>query len=84
MVEINIRDLKAHASDVLRNVSRRGQRYVVTCRGRKVGVILPVQEGGEAPDGDDAWDRLERLTAELSTRWRPGADAVRIVSRMRR
>ncbi|MBI5525836.1 MAG: type II toxin-antitoxin system Phd/YefM family antitoxin [Deltaproteobacteria bacterium] len=84
MTEINIRELKTHASDIMRNVSKRRQRYVVTRRGRKVGAIVPVPEA-ENPDSDTAgWADFQRLAKELSSKWKRGVDSVGLVSSMRR
>ena len=60
MNEIGIRELKARASELVRNVAEDKAVYTITRRGRPVGVLAPVDyvdaKGREA--GREAWERL--------------------------
>lgn len=47
MAEVGIRDLKAHASDIVQRVEG-GEAFLVTRRGKPVAVVLPF--GVEAED----------------------------------
>lgn len=47
MAEIGIRDLKAHASQVVNDVEA-GTAYVVTKHGRPAAVLLPIDEAEDA------------------------------------
>ena len=55
MRSVSISQLKAHLSENLRYVER-GERVVVTDRGRPIAVLGPVEESGD--------DRYARLVAE--------------------
>jgi prevent-host-death family protein len=83
--DVGIRELKAHASEIVRKVAEERATYTVTCRGRAVGVLSP--SGSEIPSsmsGDDAWDRLERLAKAMGNRRRKRQSAVRELGEMRR
>jgi prevent-host-death family protein len=43
---VGIRELKNRTSEIVRAVRERGARYIVTHRGRPVGLLLPVDEEG--------------------------------------
>jgi prevent-host-death family protein len=83
MPEIGIRELKAHASDVLREVRERRTRYTVTYRGRPIGLLVPIGESGdETPT--EAWDKLMRLGKEIGSGWRSPLSSEQLLSEMRR
>jgi prevent-host-death family protein len=44
MPDIGVRELKTHASEIIRQVRERRERYVITHRGRPVGVLMPLDE----------------------------------------
>ena len=71
MPRIGIRDLKTHASDVLRDVCDNRARYVVTRRGEPLGIIVPytATEAMEQVSPDEAWSRF---FAQGKLRTRPG------------
>jgi len=48
MPDVGVRELKARASEIIRNVRERRARYVITYRGRPVGVLLPLDEATQA------------------------------------
>lgn len=84
MAEVGIRDLKARASEILRDVRDKRARYVVTYRGKPVGLLLPLPETpGESPARDDAWARLRQVGEEVSSRWRSPRSSDEILSDMR-
>jgi prevent-host-death family protein len=86
--EVGIRELKANASKILDEVRKRGARYVVTRRGRPVGILLPIAEAqGGAPGlvaGEEAWRALEDLGKEISRDWPEGMTTGEILSAIRR
>lgn len=85
MPEVGLRDLKARASEILRDVRERRARYVITYRGRPVGVLLPVEEARPAEgDGQVVWDELVRLGQEIGQRWRSPLTSVELLSTLRR
>lgn len=85
-----MRELKTHAARILRHVRDARASYILTHRGRAVGVILPLDAPEEAPpladgaDADAAWNAFLRAGQRLQGRFRPGASGVRLLSGMRR
>ena len=85
---VGVRELKTHAAGILRRVREARVSYVLTHRGRAVGMILPL-EPAEAPsatleDAAAAWDTFVRAGRRLERRFRPGASGVRLLSATRR
>lgn len=88
MTEVGIRELKAKASQILDEVREHGARYVITRRGRPVGVLLPVEQAPPAPPAggnrQDAWKELERLGEEIGREWTSPRSSGEILSELRR
>ena len=89
MAEIGIKELKTRASELVREVRERQASYVVTHRGKPVGLLTPFQEGSQittpvAEYGRDPWQELERLGEEISQRWKSSSSSAELVSDMRR
>jgi prevent-host-death family protein len=87
---VGVRELKTHAARILRQVSEARASYLVTRRGRAIGVILPVEgedepvQASEAVDATGAWEAFLRAGRRLERRFAPGTSGVRILSDMRR
>lgn len=64
MVNIGVRELKAHLSQQLKRVQR-GSRLTITDRGRPIAVLSPVE-----PQANAAW--AWRLVAEGKASWSGG------------
>jgi prevent-host-death family protein len=90
MPEVGVRELKAHASEIIREVREQRARYVVTYRGRPVGVLLPLDEADTAlplmdeATGSQAWEALTRLGEEIGREWRSPLTSSELLSEMRR
>ena len=90
MAQVGVRELKTRASEIIRAVRERRARYVVTYRGRPVGLLLPLDEPsrGEVvasdPQGDDVWEELTRLGEEIGRDWRSPLTSAELLSEMRR
>jgi prevent-host-death family protein len=89
MAEIGVRDLKARASEIIRAVREQHARYVITYRGRPVGVLLPLGEpSGETSvdieSGQAAWEELVRLGEAIGREWQSPLTSVELLSEMRR
>lgn len=89
MTDIGIRELKARASEILREVRQNRASYVVTYRGKPVGLLSPYEELSEITTpvtevGTDPWQRLERLGDEMSRRWTSDKPSAELISSMRR
>src|SRR5260370_40627555 len=87
---VGVRELKTNAARILRHVRQARVSYVVTHRGRAVGVILPLDFGEDAsPAADDAaagaaWNAFLRAGRRLEQRFRPGVSGLRLLAAMRR
>jgi prevent-host-death family protein len=88
VTEVGIRELKAKASQILDEVREQGARFVITRRGRPVGVLLPVEQAPPAPAAGayqpDAWRELERLGEEIGREWTSRRTSGEILSDLRR
>ena len=85
MPEVGVRELKAHASEILQAVRDRRVRYTVTYRGRPIGVLLPFPGAEETNLGEeDAWAELARLGQEIGRGWRSPLSSAEILDEMRR
>lgn len=82
--EIGIRELKIHASEVVRAVKENRARYVVTQRGVPAALIIPLDAIIAKPSDDEAWERLMKIREELGKGWQSEKSAVEILSEMRR
>ncbi|MDP1808011.1 MAG: type II toxin-antitoxin system prevent-host-death family antitoxin [Actinomycetota bacterium] len=51
MTTIGVRELKAKAGEVLREVSQKRKEFIITSHGRPCGKIVPLKEEPEAPSG---------------------------------
>jgi prevent-host-death family protein len=87
---VGVRELKANAARILRQVRDLRASYILTHRGRPVGVILPFDpietypRAEYEPDAATAWDTFMRAGRRLEKRFRPGLSGVRLLSAMRR
>lgn len=73
--EVGIKELKAHASEIVRQVSEHRARYVVSKRGKPVAVIVPVgnAEVTRGPAGETC-EVPRPLTAEEADQARAAWD----------
>lgn len=85
---VGIRELKARASAIVREVADCDTTYAVTRRGKVEALIVPVhfQEGGQnSPEAQRAWTDLESLASDLAReKRRPRKSAMTELRRMRR
>jgi prevent-host-death family protein len=85
---VGVRELKTHAAGILRHVREARASYILTHRGRAVGVILPLEPTEDAftasEDAAAAWEAFLRAGRRLERRFRPGVSGVRLLSTMRR
>jgi prevent-host-death family protein len=90
MPEVGVRELKARASEIIREVREQRTRYVITHRGRPVGLLIPLEESGASalPAAGEpttaAWDDLVRLGEEIGRGWRSPLTSAELLSEMRR
>jgi len=88
MAEIGVRELKARASEIIRAVRDRRARYLVTYRGKPVGVLLPLEEAAPeertAAAQETPWEELSRLGQEIAQGWQAAQSSAELLSAMRR
>ncbi len=89
MSEIGVRELKTRASEIVRAVRERRARYLVTYRGRPVGVLLPIgdveqDELASEERNRAAWKELVALGQKMGEGWQSEMTGVEILSEMRR
>lgn len=85
-MKIGIRELKARASQVVREVRGTGRAVDITHRGQVVARLTPAEEAAGTGDFARAWADFDRVSAEIGRRWRgrkSAAAAVRAVRRKR-
>ena len=86
MPRIGLRELKIHASEVLRDVQENRVRYVITRRGVPQAIIIPYlpSEEAEATDREAGWARLVDALDEVRENWTSPLTADEIIRDMRR
>ena len=93
MPRIGIRELRARTSAVLREVREERATYIVTYRGRPVGVLHAIDEAeadtrladmAEPATTKDAFVRLDDLAKEIEAARRDARTAEQLVSEGRR
>ena len=84
MREIGVRELKVNASEIVRSVRKRRSRYLITYRGRPVGLLTPLDVSAHpATEANTAWAELTRLGEELARGWPAGKTSAEYLSEMR-
>jgi prevent-host-death family protein len=85
MDSIGVRELKQHTSRILRSVRERRQSIDVTYRGRIIARLIPVEPPlHDASELEVFLTDLDRLAAEVGSRWPAGVSAVDAVREQRR
>ena len=86
MSEIGVREMKIHAAEIVRNVCEHRARYVVTYRGKPVGLLTPLESLAMASTSGepDVWAELVRLGKEIGEQWQSPQTSADALSEMRR
>jgi len=90
MPDVGVRELKIHASEIVRRVRDQRVQYVVTYRGRPVGLLTPLDEASLSPQplgegtASTTWETLMRLGEEIGQGWRSPLTSAELLSEMRR
>jgi antitoxin (DNA-binding transcriptional repressor) of toxin-antitoxin stability system len=85
MEEIGVRELKDHATQILRKVREEGAEYHVTYHGKVIARIGPViSEELDSIERGDIWAEWDALAEEISKHWPEGVSAVDAVRDVRR
>lgn len=86
---VGVRELKTHAARIVLQVREEHASYIVTHRGTAVGVILPLDPGGQPPsaaeaDADAPWAAFLAAGRRIERGFRPGVSGVNELSASRR
>ena len=86
MRAIGVKELKIHASEMMRKVREERISYSITYRGRPVDVLLPLEENGDVAQEkeQDPWSKLEKIREKMSSLPRPEKSLTEALSEMRR
>ena len=90
MPDVGVRELKTRASEIVRDVRDRRMRYIITYRGRPVGLLAPLEEAqpenlaSAATSATTTWEELIRLGEEIGREWRSSLTSTELLSEMRR
>jgi prevent-host-death family protein len=89
MPEVGVRELKIHGSEIVRNVRERRARYIITYRGRPVGILAPLgaipeSEALPGEQGAAVWDALTRLGEQIGRGWQSPLTSAELLSELRR
>lgn len=80
MVTVGIRELKQHASELIRLVRETGSEVQVTHRGQVVALLIPVTPLKRKETEKRSWANLDTLAAEIEARWPKGVSAAQAVA----
>jgi prevent-host-death family protein len=82
---VGVRELKAHAARIVRSVRETRASYIVTHRGRAVGMLLPVDaEPVSHEDGTSAWTTFLEAGRRLQRAMPARTSIVKLLSDSRR
>ena len=74
MLSVGVRELKQHASKLIRMVRENKSEIQVTYRGEVVGLLIPVTRPSQK-DETQAWLEIDHLAAEIGASWPAGVSA---------
>ena len=85
MRSVGVRELKVHASRVLRELRDQRQPIDVTYRGRVIARLVPVDASNATQEQiARVWADLDQLAAEIGDRWPANVSATQAVREQRR
>lgn len=84
MQKIGIRELKVHATAILRQVREQGSAFEVTYRGQVVARLVPVEQSANESTVEEFLEGWDRLAERIGRDWPAGVSAVEAVREVRR
>ena len=81
---VGVRDLKEHASEILRRVREEGEAFEITLRGRVVARLVPTSAPERQRSRKEWLQEGRELSAAISARWPKGITAVESIREDRR
>jgi prevent-host-death family protein len=81
MKTISVTELKQHLSQLLHQVHKKHDRFLVTVRGEVVALLVPVPAKAESAIASDEalWTDIDQLAVEIGANWPKGVTAVEAV-----
>jgi antitoxin (DNA-binding transcriptional repressor) of toxin-antitoxin stability system len=79
VLSVGVRELKQHASKLIRMVRENKIEIQVTYRGEVFALLIPVTRPSQK-DEAQAWIEIDHLAAEIGARWPPGVSAAEAVA----
>lgn len=84
MSSVGVRELKEHASEIVRRVREDGETIDITFRGEVVATIEPKRKPSQE-ERDAFWERLRKLQQDIAAHMGPEpVDAAELVREQRR
>jgi prevent-host-death family protein len=85
MAAVGVRELKARASEILRQIEDGGEPVEITKRGKVVARLVPAERPRPTREELEAlWERRRRLAEEIGKHLPEGVSAVEAVREQRR
>lgn len=81
---IGVRELREHASEVLRRLRETGDEVLVTHRGRVIARLVPVPSPESDACDEEVWAEIDALAEEIAAKWQGNVSAVEAVREARR
>jgi prevent-host-death family protein len=85
MREVGVRELKQHASELLRAVREKRESITITYRGKAVAQLVPVvEQEATREEARRVWKEMDELAKKIGRHWPKGVSAVEAVREQRR
>jgi prevent-host-death family protein len=84
MLRVGVRELKANTSELLRQVSEKGEVVEVTRHGQVIARLVPASTPLPDRDANGAWTKLKELSAQISALWPADVSAEEAINDVRR
>ena len=85
MAEVGGRELKQHASEILRRVKENNESITITNRGRAVARLVPLRDAESIrADAQSVLADMDDLAREIDARWPAGVTASQALDEQRR
>jgi prevent-host-death family protein len=85
LAEVGVRELKEHASEILRRVREKKEVVTITYRGKAVARLVPVESlEDKRAEALAVLAEMKELAQEIGKKWPSGVSAVEAVKEQRR
>jgi prevent-host-death family protein len=85
MAEVGVRELKQHASEILRRVREKRESITITYRGRAVARLVPIVSADDMrAEAQTVLADMDDLAKEIGALWPAGITASQAVDEQRR